>query len=115
MADLLYHAMVLMNVQVTTLSGHACTRGERCRLLYFFPARQSDRRAALVCSTVFSLRQLLPRLAPGAKGDVPGHQSECWRHCAAQGVSTEEVLKALRGRFGTSGVEEKAARAPKAQ
>ncbi len=31
-----------------------------------------------------------------------------------QGVSTEEVLKVLRSRFGTSGIDEKAARPPKA-
>lgn len=32
-----------------------------------------------------------------------------------QGVALEEVLAVLRGRFGTSGIDEKAARPPKPQ
>ena len=34
--------------------------------------------------------------------------------CAHEGVAFEEVVEVLRGRFSQSGVEEKAARAPKA-
>ncbi len=52
---------------------------------------------------------------------------ECSRQCLpsvllldsgfapVQGVSLEEVSKVLRSRFGTSGIEEKAARPPKSE
>lgn len=33
--------------------------------------------------------------------------------CPAQGVPVEDVMRVLRKRFGTSGIEEKAARPPK--
>jgi hypothetical protein len=35
--------------------------------------------------------------------------------CILQGVPMEDVLRVLRQRFGTSGIEEKAARPPKPQ
>ncbi len=80
MADLLYHSMVLLNLQVRAL----CVRRDACFCRCCCREGEAHVRAHDVL-------------------------------CLLQGVPFEEVLAVLRKRFGTSGVEEKAARKPKAQ
>lgn len=116
MADLLYHAMVLLNVQVGVecqailvadgdggacavllcCNGHADVACPCCRPRMLRRSAQPDVHAAAdqPCSMLCFL------LAAGC--------------CSPpQGVPMEDVLRVLRQRFGTSGIAEKAARPPK--
>lgn len=97
-ADLIYHAMVLLNKQVgVELAGAAWAGGHVGAALTVHGGQISWLAAAACGGCACPTTQPLPL---------------CCR--APQGVSMEDVSKVLRSRFGTSGVEEKAARPPKA-
>lgn len=93
MADLLYHAMVLLNLQVGFWGLQGCWvwHGAGTGLCRNAPLQQRQ-----------------------SQHDQHQHPR---RHAhstpTGQGVPMERVLHVLRSRFGTSGVEEKAARKPK--
>lgn len=94
MADLLYHAMVLLNLQASRARICGVSMAACVVLLHG-------------CHAVSVLGVMLG----------PGHcalPNATWALSTwLQGVSMGDVMRVLRTRFGTSGVEEKAARPPK--
>jgi phosphoribosyl-ATP pyrophosphohydrolase len=132
MADLLYHSMVLLNLQARRTPRAAHVQGR-------FSSNSSDRgRGKGAGGGAAAGRAARPRAGGAASPRAAGGAALCKFHARAsrrqrrlahelltactlklaaarrpQGVGMEEVLRVLRKRFGTSGIEEKAARPPK--
>lgn len=127
-ADLIYHAMVLLNAQVEGPAGFA-QQGVWGEQSLGMPRNQCFRQGSgHARGTVAAALgghasqppsgpcpEALSTAAYATRAQLPAPAAPC-SHLAlsVQGVSLEEVSKVLRSRFGTSGIEEKAARPPKA-
>lgn len=117
MADLLYHSMVLLNLQVRPR--RCLERGRTVRKS--LQGHCTFRIAVLLAAFVWAAAMRELWLEVQARGrwwmlhrrSRPRHQHARNSHSCCQGVGMEDVMRVLRRRFGTSGIEEKASRPPK--